>query len=144
MYLSMFRKGYMQYSSPWSRPLSIYLCLGKGACSIEVLHPGSYISMFRKGYMQYRSPWSRPLSIYLCLGKGTCTIEVLDPGYIHLYIHYPSIYWVVQKKFMMWSRGKVFFDGVLLSIYSPKTFFLHNLESSNFFRRFEYIERKTP
>ena len=33
----------------------------------------------------------------------------------------------------------MFFDGVF-----PISFFLHNLESSNFLRRYEYIERKTP
>ena len=40
------------------------------------------------------------------------------------------LYRVVQKKFMNRSRGKVFEK--------------HNLESSNFLRRSELIERKTP
>ena len=47
----------------------------------------------------------------------------------------------------IFSRSQSFLSDVssyFRDFQSPITFFLHNLESSNFMRRCEYIERKTP
>ena len=66
-------------------------------------------------------------------------------GYYYYYNYYLATEIEKEQKICLFFDKVTFLEQAILRIFrAPLIFVLHNLESSNFLRRCEYIERKTP